>query len=1650
MARFQIDVGVDIEDAGVRAFQNRVEASMRQIAEQARSQGNVRNVGQGLERVLGQAEGLIGRSEASGQLSTQAAEAARQAVRKMVEQTRQAISSELSRSVRAPDAGRVAAQAQQIAQTTALPTTTAAQRAQRSATAAAVNHETPIPPTETTEGLLRRRVLQEEEIRALRDLMSAEELLSDMLSRVARGAPLEREFAGLVRATREASLRTQQRAAEAGGMEGPTNLAFLTGGANADQRLRATTEARYTQSILAADEEYLGERVALTQQLRRMRLAQERLLAQTEGAGVERQLGALAADRSLARREGRLGLEPDDGATQLDRQAGVAKAQRVRSDQVAAKSLEDVAAQDVRLAAQRRIEERRYIAARNEAAARIVRDELSPAERGTRFQQIQQVLARRQGGEFKLPTEFQTAGQFLGSRALTTAGFAASGALLFGVANGIRQISREVLDLERVMIRVQSQFESIGQGNQFQGFRREILGIARDTGVGADEVATVAFQMKGAFDDTTQAVDATKSAIRAAQVTGLDLAEIVDSLTATRISLDLSSFDELTDRVIGLEERFGVLSSQSLKAIGDIAPVAAEAGLGLNEIASILGVIQQRSGRPGSAITDGLARVLPAIGAAAPQLLQLAEGNDALAGSVDGMIRSFAGGETGQVLLTLVKNWDQLDRSTQQYITTLLGGRREAQFLNPLFAGSADIMKELAAGHDDAGKAAERQADQQRTLGYQLGRFREELRQIGESLAQLGLLDAFTMLAATAVTFLRAGGALLRWLAELNEASGGVVGRLLAIAAAFGTIRVAAAALTRIQGLSAITALLSRAGGAASTPLPAGVAGPVLPGGAVSGGMLLTQLRGLLTKDNLVRVGVRVGGGAALGLAGEQLGGRPGALLQIGGAAAAGSAFGPQAAAFAAALTASTIAVESFSKSLAANDEAQRINEETLGKRNFFQLQDLQQSGIFGNANSGLTDNFGGIIGGGGKPTIEGVSAFIFGNKTGAETMAEELQRALLEALQEGANAGILNDTAVADMTADINKDGLKSEAGKRAVAILNNLTGSERKTIDDVLTGKAQVDEAVKNAGATQIQTAETLQTNFQQGTIGWEEYIGGLTTQARLLTQAAGSDPEMQGKALELEAKRNQALVTRATNAASLANQLAQIAGAGPEAQLFSALQALSRGAVQQDPAATQTQVQAAFQAQRQMFDDAVANATSAAEVTRLLQEGVELNPRARQQLEDIIDQQNLGIEVPDRIRGTAAQIKAAAQTRLNEELARRGADRGANRDVVQQARDAQADAQLQLSAATNDTEKFTAVQAVNAAEKALADATLARSISVLETAAAQSEDPLVKAQYQTAIANARRAAAQTPEDRQAADRDLVEAQRAERDQRREIADARRTVAEANAQENAFTLAELGVDAAKDAQARSRTQGVAAQLNAQAERIRADRSLRDALRAIGTAQIDLAIAMAEAAGDQGEVARLGVQQARNRLDALTRESSNPKTDVDVIQARADLVNAEAQQRDQARTSRIDDLEYLFEFDKITAQQLIAGLKAELEQIPETNKDARREIERRIKALRDEMGGDLNFNLPSEIKLPALYEARRLNQAGSMDAYQAGRIAALTGAGVTGALAPVTDNRVISIVLNANNAIDGAAAIDEIVQVITAPPRVGSTRSYP
>lgn len=1325
--------------------------------------------------------------------------------------------------------------------------------------------------------------------------------------------------------------------------------------------------------------------------------------------------------------------------------------------------------------------------ARSAALARITREEsisLGLGE-GTFFQRLQAAVHSRGGfggggagvgTDTRLPADFQSFGQFLTSKALTTGGFALSGAILYGAISGFKQITQEASALQRELAIVKGEFEKVGDTQGFQSFAKQVTQISVETGIAADQVALVARQLAGVFrDPTTGAADFTKAlnetnvALKLSQVTGLSLQEVTDSMTAITTTLG-SSFTTIGDLAIGLEQRFGVLAPQIIAFTADVAPVAKALGFTVEQISALGAIAQQRSGVSGSALAESFNRALPAIQQAGVKIAELFNQRPDTAKFTGSVLSALGQGQGATAIQELAKAYAVMTNNQRQALGELLGGPRAAKaFFAVLEAGTDTIDALNGKTGQYAGSLDQRFKDFQDTVSFAFEHARRALESFGLALFNSGLADGLKLIADTGGEVALVAGQLVKLFSELNTQLGGLPIKLLAI---YATMKLLGSLGGGFGGVAALIGGVTGRGGR-------GGSGPQFESPYNAAAYAGTAAAG---RPRFVPV-------TGAGLAIEKAGLGSGAGAALGGVV---ESLAPLIAAYAVAQFAQTVGtvndqINKAQASLAEQVQIQLKNKVTPDE--ITRRASSAQAGLGGNTATNLKF----------LPSIVGdvaLKVLSFGTVDTTSPADKELD----ERQKRNAPQQIKELEAIAKTFNDADR-----KRAEKLIALFKNDPANN--TLNDIV---ARIIASFQNNPATagalaeiaaeSARTAEPVgqqkvndyapvldevQANYDRGTASLAELLDAERTQLANLRQTlatAGDNQQLRAdtaKQLVAEQKKTDQIIdTAAKRAADITIKLAGLRGDNvvkttADVALQTLRTKISQGASQDDILTAGLDALAAQQAALAQFVNSpvvvngITRAPTAAEKIARAAAGLPISPELRA----AVIQARLSADAAVK----AGLVAASAQTNfgaddLIKQITQALIDSGqAEVDVLTTAIDKKiaeitltlsvgfgvlsvageaslrkslADLQAAKAALGNlpsidpghsvfqDVSDLTNQSAIDASTEAQA---LAQALIAQQRARAHG-DPVAEAQASIAAAKQAIASATKPSERAAAIAQLIDGQNQLDDAQNAIIDARIS--------SVATLLERGGDPVGAARQRvqlalrkvAEAKGEAAQIAAQDELLAAQQGVNDAIAKVFDAQAQLVSAIAAAAGDTVAVAKEALAVAQKHLaDLAAAGRTDPKSDPEVAAALAAVATTEAGVRDAELNKRTQDIDIALQLEKITTAQAIAQFEALL-QIPKLTTDETNAILIKIKSLKDSLSQDFANNIPSEIKLPTLYEVRRLNQVGTPGGPQS-----------------YQDNRQIQINLQAYNQGDLTAAVDTIVGVLDSRPRNGNRAgAYP
>lgn len=1278
----------------------------------------------------------------------------------------------------------------------------------------------------------------------------------------------------------------------------------------------------------------------------------------------------------------------------------------------------------------------------------------------TRYQQVQQWINRRTTKEDRPAASFPTFGQAAGSAALTTSRFALSGALLYGGVQTIREMVQSAGELETAFNQIEEQFRALGKGGDLEDFKQAIVDISRDTGQATTDVAKVAFQLAGAFGQepggTQFAIEQTTSAIKIARVTGLDLNEVIDSLTAASKSFGVS-IERVGDEALFVQEHFGVLARESIKVFGDLGVAAAQSGLDIHELGGILGGLQQIAGRSGATLGEQLGRILPELQGSASAILTAYQQIPKLQGERLGAIsEAFSRGDYGQVLIEIIKDFKELDSVQQAQLISQVGSRREAATLTGVLKQYEVVLKAIEDRQGALGKLNDYFEKSLETLSSRLARARQEFSALGRALFEAGLGDFLKNVATAGGVVLRVLTTLATVMRDLNKATGGMVSTLAQLYLGLKALQVLRAGGILWRGSAAGQAFAQAGVGLG----PRAVVGQVRQG--LGGGLATATTASQFTQQQLAI---------------QQGASRAGFLSRLGTAGAVGTAGGPMG--VAAALGTAIIAEAGLSARTEAEKRAKQFEEELNNVTQSELLKIVQQRGDF---LSRLRD----------LPLVENIAGGTKGTAAREVLVRRQLanlQPTLKAAREAGAFESPNVDAAVKDAIAQA------EEGSGEAIDSLLRIIGAARSNpkIAEAITrnlrryadiaAQAGVKERVINGDL--LRSVEEARSEYEAGFISVGEYIRILDSNLRdLTTQLPSLGPEeaegVRQQIAQLQKTRQRLPSELAKYRADYQLALSEISGESPE-QKVGILTRLLQNPEYTDPTLRRQTAKELADAFKAVRDSQVENADTAAEAVRLTTEGLQLPPEASAALlEQAVS--SFDIEFTDFLRDFAGSGEGASQMlreaseravresitvseavtrmlqedaqRLAEEIARLDAQRGRKRfgwgggytnisDFFNSRR--RDTAQSELDKINNylvDVPETTAQTPGNigsseeeqkAARQTELETTRARigvrraqqagnirnreayevererldveEAEVVRQWAEANGNELERIQADTALEEARRSQLEGAQNR------ALETQR-----------ARIELTRTRAEGNPLAEAQAGIDLAQLAIENATSEKE--ELNAIAQLLEAQRGVIDAQVQEADAYASIDKALAEAAGDTVRGAELELEGIRRHLQAA-RERGNWLAAKDL---EAQQIAAEANVVASRYQKGVSDVEFYHQMEQVSTQQAIGMLEA-LRQIPGLNEEQLRELQLRIKRLRDELGQDLQFGIPQEINLPTLYEVRRLNQ--SQGGYQASRMG---GVGYQ-------DNRHINVEMNVNSDTDYIAAFNQMNELVSASP---------
>ena len=188
---------------------------------------------------------------------------------------------------------------------------------------------------------------------------------------------------------------------------------------------------------------------------------------------------------------------------------------------------------------------------------------------------------------------------------------------------------------------------------------------------------------------------------------------------------------------------------------------------------------------------------------------------------------------------------------------------------------------------------------------------------------------------------------------------------------------------------------------------------------------------------------------------------------------------------------------------------------------------------------------------------------------------------------------------------------------------------------------------------------------------------------------------------------------------------------------------------------------------------------------------------------------------------------------------------------------------------------------------------------------------------------------------------------------------------------------VAQIQAEIALATQALNAANGTDERLSAQRRLLDAQSQMEDVMSDLRASQLDLWEAEISLYDSNVKNSQAALYRAQELLNEAVSQGQGEAA---INRAQAGLITANKAASDARLDESRSQYDFLYQMEEITRSQYISYLES-LKSALRPGTERFRELELAIKGLKDDISGDLQTNLPSNLDLPTLYEARRLGQ---------------------------------------------------------------------
>ena len=317
--------------------------------------------------------------------------------------------------------------------------------------------------------------------------------------------------------------------------------------------------------------------------------------------------------------------------------------------------------------------------------------------------------------------------------------FGASAGAIFAVQQAFSHLVKSTIDVEKKLAEInvvlgtsQKSLKSFGAG---------LFDAAAQAGMGFSAAAEAATEFSRQGLGLEKTLSRVNDALVLSRLTGLSVADSVNAITAAinGYNLSLKEQENLTSRIIAVDQAFAVSGADIAEAMRRVASTAQGAGVSLNELISIVTAAQQKTARGGAVIGNSFKTIFTRL-----QRPRTLEALDQLGIKVKDASGAML--PAMQVLSNLAKQFDGLTHAQKSNVAQLVGGVFQ---INVLKAAIGYLSSEysiygnaLQIANSATDEANQRNAELNKTMAAQLNALVQNVTKVAAAFGDLTIAPA--------------------------------------------------------------------------------------------------------------------------------------------------------------------------------------------------------------------------------------------------------------------------------------------------------------------------------------------------------------------------------------------------------------------------------------------------------------------------------------------------------------------------------------------------------------------------------------------------------------------------------------------------------------------------------------------------------------------------------------------------------------------------------------------------------------------------------------------------------------------------------------------------------------------------------------------